>query len=193
MGSNALQKDGRYTYADYVQWPADQRWEIVDGVAYMLTSPNTKHQQICVQLVVEFGAYLRGRNCQVFTSPYDVVLPDKSESEISSSNVVQPDLLIVCDRNKLDDKKCIGSPDLVVEIISPSTAKRDMRYKYQLYEHHGVREYWIVHPDYPLIEQFASEEGAFKKIGSFSSEDEMTPHIFPDLTIKLSNIFDPTD
>lgn len=194
MGRNALQKEGRYTYADYLKWPDNgERWEIIDGIAYMLTAPNVRHQRILMQLSVEFGTYLRGRQCQAFAAPFDVILPDKNETEITSTNVVQPDLLVVCDRRKLDGKKCVGAPDLVIEVMSPSTVKRDIVYKYQLYERSGVREFWLIQPDYSVIQQFINEDGVFKKIGDFFHDDEMSPHIFPDMVINLNNVFEPED
>jgi len=194
MGRNALQKEGRYTYADYIEWPDNgERWEIIDGIAYMLTAPNDRHQQIVAQLTAEFVMYLRGRQCQAFTAPYDVVLPGKNETEMTASNVVQPDLLVICDRSKRDGKKCIGAPDLVIEVISPSTVKRDILHKYRLYERSGVREFWLVQPSDSIIQQYLNAEGEFKYVGAFARDDEISPAIFPEMVINLNNVFGPEE
>jgi len=146
-----------FTYRDYVSWPADERWELIDGVAYdMCAAPSRRHQGISGAMYVNFAQYFKGKPCKVYDAPFDVVLPDKDSDDWRDSvNVVQPDLVVICDKSKLTDEGCLGAPDLVVEIISPYTSKKDIKEKYDLYEREGVREYWIVYPGDRAVQVFA--------------------------------------
>lgn len=136
-----------YSYSDYLSWPEDGRWEIIEGVAYNMTpAPSRVHQEVLIALASVFYNCLKNSDCEIYTAPFDVRLLDKSTDPKDIKTVVQPDIIVVCDQNKLDDAGCLGSPDLVVEIVSPSTASKDYIKKLALYEKHGVKEYWIVHP-----------------------------------------------
>ena len=141
----AIQKGKRYTYADYCSWDDGERWELIDGEAYAM-SPGTsfEHQTISGEIFSQLHTFLRGKPCKVFSAPFDVRLTaDKGDD-----TVVQPDILVVCDEAKLKDRKgVIGAPDLIIEILSPSTARHDRITKLNLYQRAGVREYWIVAPD----------------------------------------------
>ncbi|MGZ4106887.1 MAG: Uma2 family endonuclease, partial [Tumebacillaceae bacterium] len=113
-------------YAEYLAWDDDERWEMVHGVPYNMTpAPSTEHQNVISNLHGEFYTFLKGKECKSFVAPFDVRLfaEDKSDEEII--NFVQPDISIICDKNKLDHKGCLGAPDLVIEVLSPSTAKKD--------------------------------------------------------------------
>ena len=145
----AEQKTGRkWTYADYLAWPDDERWEIIDGEAYnMSPAPSRLHQEISGKLFGSFYEYLKGKKCKLYAAPFDVRLPDLAGlTDEKIETVVQPDIVIICDRTKLDERGCIGAPDIVVEILSPATSGYDLKVKYQLYQQHGVKEYWIIHP-----------------------------------------------
>jgi Uma2 family endonuclease len=146
----ALKKqEQRYTYKDYLCWPDDERWEIINGVAYnMSPAPLRNHQKLLRKLLLVIGNWLEGKTCEVYTAPFDVRLPeyeDELDNEIDT--VVQPDIVVVCDPEKLDEKGVKGSPDWIIEILSTSTAKKDWNEKFNLYEKHKVREYWIIDPD----------------------------------------------
>ncbi|TVQ88202.1 MAG: Uma2 family endonuclease [Chromatiaceae bacterium] len=136
-----------FTYGDYLNWPAEERWELIDGVAYdMSPAPSRRHQDIVVELAAQAVAHLRGSDCRTYVAPFDVRLPRADEAEARIDTVVQPDVAVICDPAKLDDQGCRGAPDWIVEVLSPATARKDQREKRDLYERHGVHEYWLVHP-----------------------------------------------
>jgi Uma2 family endonuclease len=137
MGSMAKSSGVRFTYSDYQTWPDDERWEIIGGKAYAMTpAPSLKHQKALGTLHLKFAGFFLGKASTVFIAPTDVVLDDR--------NVVQPDLFVVCDKNKMTDANIKGAPDLVIEVLSPSTCLKDKREKKALYERFGVREYLLV-------------------------------------------------
>lgn len=143
MSIPATKTDRHYTYADYLKFPEDERWEIIDGVAYSMSpAPSSNHQDICGELLAQVHAQLRGKPCKVFVAPFDV----RFENSEKTDKVVQPDLVVVCDRSKIVSRGLVGAPDWVVEILSPSTAGKDQILKRALYEKQGVREFWLVHP-----------------------------------------------
>jgi Uma2 family endonuclease len=174
----------------------DKRREVINGVIYLMSpAPNRNHQEISGGLFNMFYNYLKGKQCKVYDAPFDVRLPKEGETKDTASNVVQPDILVVCDKNKLDRRGCFGSPDLIIEILSPYTGKRDMTDKYNLYQEHGVLEYWIVDPTHQLIDRFSLDKdtGKYKQGERFYRDETITPVIFPDFTITLDEIFPPLD
>lgn len=147
MGNPALAPEERFTYRHYRTWPDDERWELIGGHAWAMSpAPLRQHQECIHRLAVELGNYMKGRPCKVYEAPFDVLLPEGSEDADEVDTVVQPDLVVYCDRSKLTREGARGAPDLAVEVISPSTSRKDQREKFDLYERHGVREYWIVDP-----------------------------------------------
>ena len=148
MSEPALKNDRTYTYGDYKTWPDDERWELIDGTAWnMSPAPNRYHQEIVSQFMRPILNHLEESPCKVYTAPFDVLLPDSAdEEEDDIATVVQPDISVICDKNKLTDKGCTGAPDWIIEILSPYTSHKDMSIKYELYRRHGVREYWIADP-----------------------------------------------
>jgi Uma2 family endonuclease len=138
----------RHTYGDYLEWSRDYGDEIIDGVAYVREppSPSPIHQELVVELWLELRCALEGRSCRVYVAPLDVRLPRSSESDEKIETVVQPDVLIVCDRGKTDERGVRGAPDWLAEVLSPSTANYDQSVKIPLYERAGVPEVWLVHP-----------------------------------------------
>jgi Uma2 family endonuclease len=182
----------KYTYKDYMTWPKNERWELIQGIPFnMSPAPSRIHQDISRELVLQFGNYLHDKTCRVYTAPFDVRLPDKNEdTDDEITNVVQPDLLVVCDTNKLDDRGCKGAPDLIIEIISKSTAKKDMWDKMLLYEKSKVKEYWIVHPlDQTIMIYTLNEEQKYEKPRVFDVADDIKVGILEELTIDVSRIF----
>lgn len=191
-------KDGLFTYRDYLSWPDDERWELIHGVAYnMSPAPARRHQGILSYFSHRFVSHFDGGLCSVYIAPFDVLLPDpgKFTSEEESDTVVQPDLVVVCDSTKLTRQGCTGAPDLVLEILSPATAFKDMEDKRHLYERHGVREYWIINPgnDTLMVYSMAPEAAAkprFQKPVLYTAGDTVSPGIFPELSIDLDRVFD---
>lgn len=143
MPSAAIKTDHHYTYADYLRFPEDERWEIIDGVAYAMSpAPTVRHQDLLGELFSQVHQRLRDTPCRAFMAPVDV----RFVRAETTDKVVQPDLSVVCDRDKIVEAGIVGAPDWIVEVISPSTAGRDQIQKRALYEREGVREYWLVHP-----------------------------------------------
>ena len=148
-----------HTYEDYLGWEGPERYQIINGEAFMMSSPSVEHQAILVELSTQFNNWLRGKPCRVFTSPLDVRL--FPEDDNSDDTVVQPDLLVVCDRAKLGKGSVNGPPDLVVEIISPSTSKKELFLKFEAYLNAEVREYWVIEPEQKLVQVHVYEKGHF--------------------------------
>ncbi len=197
-------KDGLFTYKDYLTWPDDERWELIHGVAYdMSPAPNRRHQGLLTELVTDFTNYFRKEPCDVYVSPFDVLFPEPEQNQTvaTTDTVVQPDLVVICDSAKLTEQGCTGAPDFVLEILSPSTAFKDMEDKLRLYESRGVREYWILNPgNHTLLVYSVVPEGSagaallmmpksFCKPVLFTREDHVAPRIFPDLSIDLARVF----
>jgi len=181
-----------FTYADYASWPDDEQWEVIEGDAYnMSPGAGITHQNVSGELFYAFKHYLRGKECRVYHPPFDVVLPENGETVNSATNIVQPDIMVICDKNKLfEDKCCVGTPDLIVEILSPSSASRDMKYKFSLYERFGVKEYWLVDPVYKTVQVYTlGIDKLYGRPAIYSSEDKIKVGIFADLEIDLKIIF----
>lgn len=191
MNSPIQHPERKYSYQDYLNWPSEERWELIDGVPFSMSpSPSKRHQQILGELATEFTSYLRDKPCEAFVAPFDVRLLVEGKSDDEIMNVVQPDISVICDPNKLDDKGCMGSPDLVIEILSPSTGKIDRWIKYKLYEQAGVKEYWIVEPTNSTLEVFTlNQNGYFELKEVFGKEDKVKVGIFDDLLIDLQVVF----
>ena len=149
----------QYTYADYEKIDDDNRYEIIDGVIYLMSAPSIPHQRISYKLSHQLYTFLQGKPCEMLTAPVDVCLNAAGDSD---RTVVQPDIIVVCDRSKLDFKRCNGAPDMVVEILSPSTASRDMTIKHEKYMQAGVREYWVVDPDSKSVHVFVLKDGEYE-------------------------------
>lgn len=147
MNQPQRRDERRYTYADYCQWPAGERWELIDGIAYAMgPAPVRLHQKVLGNLFRQVADALEGKTCEAYIAPFDVRLPKGEESDEKLDTVVQPDLSVICDPAKLDDRGCRGAPDWIVEVLSPATASHDHLAKRALYERVGVREFWLVHP-----------------------------------------------
>ncbi|RNC63061.1 MAG: hypothetical protein AWM53_01683 [Candidatus Dichloromethanomonas elyunquensis] len=181
------ENEGKYSYTDYLTWPEDERWEIMDGIAYMQAAPSPVHQEISVGLVAQFYQYLHDKPCKVYPAPFCVKLisgDEKKNEEIK--RVVEPDISIVCGQSKIDGKGCNGAPDMIIEITSPSSAKMDKFIKFNKYEKAGVREYWIVEPDIKLVSVYVLQDNhRYGRPEIFTEDDQIKVSIFPDLVIDL--------
>jgi Uma2 family endonuclease len=192
MALPRFKEEDRFTYSDYLAWDDDQRWELIDGVAHCMSpGPNRLHQKWLGELFAQFHSYLVGKPCEVYFAPFDVRLPDFSDaSDEETITVVQPDIIVVCDRDKLDDRGVKGAPDLIVEILSPSTAKRDITTKYELYQRHGVREYWLIYPnDRTLLVYRLSSDNRYAAPEVFGEGDTVPVQLLGDLAIDMGKVF----
>ncbi|TAN53964.1 MAG: Uma2 family endonuclease [Methylococcaceae bacterium] len=189
--STAEKLKQKYTYGDYSRWPEDERWELIEGIPHAMTAPLRIHQEIVLKVGVQIERYLQGWPCKVYLAPFDVRLPRRHEADEEVETVVEPDIVVVCDKSKLDKKGCRGAPDWVIEVLSPATTFRDMNVKRGLYEAHGVREYWIVHPeDRWAMVYTPNKEGRYDQPAIFNMDEPSPVAIFPDLAIDWSFMSD---
>jgi len=186
-----LYKNRKVNYADYLTWPEGERWEVIDGMPYnMSPAPSRRHQGILSVLIRRIGNYLDGKPCKVYAAPFDVRLSDDYSQDELIENVVQPDLSVYCDKSKLDDKGAVGAPDLVVEILSPSTSKKDMTEKMLLYQKFRVREYWVVDPEEKDVRMFVlDEKDRFALFSLIQNDETAQGKLFPGLKIPLEELF----
>jgi len=175
------QSSERYTYGDYLTWPDDERWEIIDGIAYnMSPAPSVKHQNIVSKLDRGLGNKVEEKGCSLFIAPTDVVFDEY--------NVVQPDVFIVCDKTKITDDNIKGAPDTIIEVISPSTNLKDKREKKKLYEKSGVKEYVIIYPEDELVELFILQNDKYPAPDVFNWDETMKLESL-ELDVNLWEIF----
>ncbi|MCL1822683.1 MAG: Uma2 family endonuclease [Oscillospiraceae bacterium] len=182
----AISKDKRYTYADYLTWDDDVRYELIDGVPYMMSSPSRIHQEILGILHVRLFNFLEGKPCRVFISPLDVRL--NANKEKSDNSIVQPDLLVVCDKSKVDVQSINGAPDFVIEVLSPSTASYDFIVKLNKYIQAGVREFWIVDPVTETVQVHIIENNNHI-INTYEKHETVPVHILDGCIIDLKDVF----
>jgi len=179
------EEDGRYTYADYEGWNDGNRYELIDGFVYLMSAPSSIHQSISMELSKQLAVFLTGKQCRVFAAPFDVCLNGLGDED---DTVVQPDILVVCDTTKIERKYCNGAPDMVIEILSPSTSSRDIFTKLNKYQKAGVREYWVVDPDTMAVNVHILENDCYV-IHSYESEDEIAVTVLEGCVIKLPDVF----
>ena len=194
FGTLELDPSKRYTYADYLTWIDDKRRELIDGFIHLMSAPLSVHAQVSMELSVIFSNFLKKHNgkCRVFHAPFDVRLPLKGcREDHKIYDVVQPDVCVVCDLTKIDKRGCIGAPDLVVEVLSPSTLKYDWNYKYNLYEAAGVREYWIVDPSAKSVHVFLLQpDGKYNLGDTYESTDVAPVSVLQGLEIQVGELFE---
>ena len=191
MGLAARKQTAKFTYSDYLSWDDSERWEIIYGGAYnMSPAPDTIHQLISMELAFQLRSQLKEKSCQVIPAPFDVRLPVENQTGDDIENVVQPDISVVCDPGKLDEKGCLGAPDLIIEILSPSTYRKDRMEKFFLYEHLGVKEYWLVSPGEKIVEIFLlGKDGKYGRPNLYCESDTVRITALPGLKIDLSSVF----
>jgi Uma2 family endonuclease len=192
MTFDQLDLNGTYTYADYLKWTFDERLEIIKGKIFPMSAPARIHQRISMKLTYEIQKYLEDKKCEAYSAPFDVRLtPLKRDKSNKVHTIVQPDICVICDLDKLDDKGCVGAPDLIIEILSPGNTRKEMREKYDVYEENGVKEYWLVEPqDKCVFVYVLNEVGKYIGLQPVTDEDILTSTVFPDLQIDLSRVFD---
>lgn len=188
-----LEPDAIYSYADYLKWSFDERVEIIKGKLFKMSpAPRRAHQEIGATIFTEIHQYLKQKQCKVYYAPFDVRFPNNpKDANDQTYTVVQPDICVICDQSKLDEAGCKGAPDLIVEILSPSTASRDLNEKFNLYEEHGVKEYWIVYPGESVLEIYdLDENGKYISRGKFVRENTISSKALIGLEIKLEEVFE---
>ena len=175
----------KFTYSDYVTWDDDKRYELINGVVYELSSPSAAHQEVSMRLVIKIDTFIDKKNCKAFHAPLDVRL----NYDTFDDTVVQPDILVVCDKSKIDKSGILGAPDLVIEILSLSTASKDCLTKRLLYLKAGVKEYWIVDPFKKTINVMILENNDYS-LHEYKKKDKIKSIILKGLNLKVNEIFD---
>ena len=181
----ALKHDRRYTYSDYAAWDDDTRYELVDGVAYAMSAPSIAHQRVSMQLSTLLNIFLRGKPCEVLASPVDVLLNAAGDRD---DTVLQPDIIVVCDESKLSKKYCSGAPDMVIEIVSPSSVSRDRVLKFNKYLQAGVREFWLVDPDSATVSVHVLENGKYTA-SAYDKDGIIDVYVLEGCKINLADVF----
>ncbi len=175
-----------YTYDDYLKFTDDEVVEIIDGrILAMSPAPSRIHQKIIMEISAELRNYIKANNrsCEVYPAPFDVVFKNDDEDVTSSINIVQPDISVICDKNKLTDKGCTGSPDMIVEIVSPFNPSNDYIRKLSLYQDYKVKEYWIVNPIEKNILVYSLQENRYAAPKLYNFNDKIKVNIFSELEI----------
>jgi Uma2 family endonuclease len=180
------QEKSYYTYADLLEWDENVRAEIIEGDLYMMATPARVHQRILMELAYQLRDFLPGKPCEVYPAPFGVRLFPQDDQ--SDDTVVEPDIVVVCDPSKLDDRGCNGAPDLVVEILSPSTAGYDRVVKFRKYLEAGVREYWIVSPEEKTVQAHILENGRYIT-RTYAETGEAPVTVLPGCIIALPLVF----
>jgi Uma2 family endonuclease len=178
-----------HTYGDYCRWPEDVRYELIDGQAYAMSpGPNRRHQEVGFEIARQIADALEGSPCRTYVAPFDVRLPRGNEADDDVDTVVQPDIMVVCDRTKLDDRGCRGAPDWVIEVLSPSSASHDQILKRALYERRGVREYWLIHPVDLIVTVYRLVDGAYGRPDIYELKDTLPCGILPEVVIDWARV-----
>jgi Uma2 family endonuclease len=184
MSMEAVLTDEYYTYADYAAWDTDERYELIDGVPYLMSpAPSVRHQRISRKLLMAFDTFLTDKPCEAFASPIDVRLNADAEDD----TVIQPDVIVVCDKSKIGEASINGAPDLVVEVLSPSSERYDSGVKLDIYLNSGVRECWMVNPEARTVRTYAGKAGEIARV--YGETDAATSLVLPGFRILLSEIF----
>ncbi len=185
---NQLDLSKSYTWVEYMKWKFTERVELIRGhIVKMSPAPNVNHQAIVTSLCGIIYKFWENSPCKLFVSPFDVRLPIPSSKK--DSTVVQPDLCIICDENKLDEKGCDGAPDLMVEILSPGNSKHDLDVKFKLYEESGVKEYWIVQPESRDVLVYTLQNGCYIGLRPFAEGMVVQGLMFPELKLPVDDLF----
>ena len=193
-GTLNLDESKRYTYADYLTWIDDKRRELINGFIHLMSGPLRRHGRISLKIerIIDLFIEMNKGKCHIYHAPFDVRLPlHGSLADNKIHDVVQPDICVICDLTKLDDKGCVGAPDLIVEVLSPASMKYDWHYKFSLYETAGVREYWIVDPKATAIYVFLLQPDGKYDLGTiYESGQQAVVHIFEGLKLDVDEIFE---
>lgn len=189
---NQLDFSKQYTYADYLTWQFNERVELIKGKIFRMSpAPLRVHQRIAGNLFTAIDRYLEDKSCEAYIAPFDVRLTNKRKSTPDNqvTSVVQPDISVICDKSNLDERGCLGAPDWIIEILSPGNTKKEMKDKFALYQENGVKEYWIVYPEYWQIQVFDLIGDSFVLRDMYMDEEKIPAGIFNDLLIDTEKVF----
>lgn len=190
MELSDLDLNKTYTYADYLKWTLDDRLELIKGRIFKMSpAPGSVHQRLSHRLARWIGNYLDGKKCEIFSAPFDVRLPRKSKDDKQIITVVQPDICVICDPQKIDEKGCLGAPDIVVEILSPGNNKKELQNKYEVYEEAGVLEYWIIQPVEKTFMRYILTDGQFQASRLLTVGQSVETGILPGFSLDLEELF----
>lgn len=179
-----------YSYADYLNWDFQERVELLMGRIFKMSpAPTSRHQQLSMSISGQLWNHLRSGKCQVFAAPFDVRLPRKSNDDKDILTVVQPDISVICNENKIDSRGCLGAPDIVVEILSPGNNAVELNNKFTIYEEAGVKEYWIVSPQDNTFQTNTLTNGRFVSSPLLTSGKIVTSSVLPGFSIDLEELF----
>lgn len=182
----------KYTYSDYLTWNFKERVELIKGRLFKMSpAPNRKHQRLVTDLTISIGTFLKSKDCQVFTAPFDVRLPISTDVIGESTyTVLQPDVVVICDESKLDEQGCNGAPDLIVEVLSPGNTQKEMQDKFEVYEESGVKEYWIVEPkDEFVIVYTLNKKGQYIGSKPFCKGDTAKSEVLNGFELAMDELF----
>lgn len=185
-----LDYGGLYTYADYLKWTIEERFEIIKGKLFKMSpAPKRMHQELSGKLFYKMYNFLEEHPCNIYAAPFDVRLPVKSKKNDKIYTVVQPDICVICNREKLDDLGCLGAPDLVVEILSKGNSKKELQHKYEVYEESGVKEYWIIQPDFENVLIYTLTDGSYVPSKLFTRGDVISSKVIEGFSLDLDEYF----
>lgn len=181
----------RFTFADCLTWDEGERIEIIEGEAFMMAAPSRIHQKISGEIFRQLANYLEGKKCEVYSAPFSVRLFEQdTDTPEDVDTMVEPDITVICDRDKLDKYGCKGAPDMIIEILSPSTLRHDRLVKLNLYQQAGVREYWIVDPENRAVQVFLPDDNGFLRIyEEYGHEDVAKVNVLEGCFIELNKVF----
>lgn len=182
---------GRYTYADYLTWQLDEMVELIKGKVFkQAAAPRVNHQRVSMKISGELFTFLKGKKCEVFSAPFDVRLPSKSKKNEDITTVVQPDICVICDPEKLDEFGCIGAPDIIIEILSPGNNKKEIQNKFEVYEESGVKEYWLIHPNECTLIIYTLIKRKYQGSRLFTFGDKVTSQVLSGFELDLDDVFE---
>lgn len=201
---NQLDLNKTYSYADYLLWQFDERLELIRGKIFKMSpAPSTKHQKVSNNISSRITWEMKSKGCQIFAAPFDVRLPISDDLNISKKyknkakklpdgkimTVVQPDICVICDDSKLDERGCVGAPDMVVEILSPGNTQREMKVKFEIYQIAGVKEYWLVEPHDEFVIVYNLEKGAYVGSKPYTRGETVQSKVLENLALAVNDIF----
>lgn len=180
-----------YSYAHYLNWLFDDRVELIKGKIFRMSpAPSRYHQKVSINTLSALLSFRKNKACDVYTAPFDVRLPENSKEDKEIYTVLQPDICVICDKSKLDDRGCIGAPDIVAEILSPGNNKTELLYKYEVYEESGVKEYWVISPaEKTFLKYTLNDDGKFQPSRLFASGENVGSSVLPGFIINTEEIF----
>ena len=190
---NQLNLKEKYTYADYLLWQFSERIELIKGTIFKMSpAPSRIHQEVSWALARQLDKVFYKTTCKMYAAPFDVRLTNFKNSNLDNQiySVVQPDLCVICDLGKLDDKGCLGAPDLIVEILSPGNSSKEMDLKYDLYQENGVKEYWIVNPVQKTILIYVLENDKYVGLKPLTENNRLQSVVFSKLKFNLEEVFE---